>query len=48
LDVKYREPTFLQIPKEVDEFLEQMYGYREAWKQRGRKAVYVFKNTSLD
>ncbi|GEM_PF-2529789 len=48
LDVKYREPTFLQIPGEVAEFLKQMYGYREAWKQTGRKAVYVFKKLPED
>ena len=48
MDVKYREPTFLQIPKEVDEFLEQMYGYREAWKKTGRKAVYAFKKLPED
>jgi hypothetical protein len=48
LDVKYREPTFLQIPTEVDEFLEQMYGYREAWKKTGRKAVYAFKKLPED
>lgn len=46
MDVKYRKATFLKIPEEVNEFLEQMYGYREAWRQEGRMAVYVFREFS--